>query len=338
MDSAAAPAREPLVALWLALIAALVALMILVGGATRLTDSGLSITEWRPISGALPPLNAADWEREFALYRETTEYQVQNRGMTLAEFEEIYWWEWGHRFLGRLIGVAFAIPFFVFWITGRLRGRLWPVFGLFALGALQGAIGWWMVASGLVGRLDVAPLRLAVHLGMAFLIFAIAIRLMLGALGRRGLDGETGAPRWALWAFAALLFTQIILGAFVAGNDAGRAYTDWPTIGGEWWPSTYAALTPFHLNFLENHAAVQFNHRLGGYLVALCGLALAGAAMARGRGPARLGALALGAGVLAQIGLGVAVILNAAPLDLSLAHQGLAILLFGLAAALPPLR
>ncbi|MBY0447191.1 MAG: COX15/CtaA family protein, partial [Hyphomonadaceae bacterium] len=171
--------RDRLVGLWLLAVAAMVAIMILVGGATRLTDSGLSITEWKPISGALPPAGAEAWAAEFAKYRQTAEYRLQNHGMSLAQFQAIYWWEWGHRLLGRLIGVAFAVPFLIFLASGRLRGRALACTGLLALGAAQGAIGWWMVQSGLTDRLDVAPYRLAVHLGVAVLILGGALWLGL---------------------------------------------------------------------------------------------------------------------------------------------------------------
>ena len=323
--AAAAPRPDYAVGWWLLCVCALVVLMILVGGATRLTDSGLSITEWRPVTGAIPPLSASDWASEFAKYQATTEYQLQNAGMSLAEFQTIYWWEWGHRLLGRLIGLVYALPFLWFLLAGRLKGRAAALSGLLLLGGLQGFVGWWMVESGLVDRLDVAPYRLAAHLGLAFLILGFGFWLALGAFG---------VPRarfgWPAGAFLGLLFMQILAGAAVAGSDAGKAYADWPTIGGEAFPSTYAALSPFWHNLFENHAAVQFNHRSLGYLVALCALALGALAWRRGR--RRLGG-ALAAGALAQAFLGVATVLGAAPLGLSLAHQGGAAALWLLALA-----
>lgn len=334
MVHAPALRQDKLVGAWLLLIAATVVLMILVGGATRLTDSGLSITEWRPISGAIPPLSHADWEHLFGLYQRTTEYQVQNRGMSLQEFQSIYWWEWGHRFLGRAIGVLFAAPFAIFWATGRLTGRFWPVLLLFGLGGLQGAIGWWMVASGLEGRLDVSPIRLAVHLGLAFIILGYAVQLALQALGWPKPPSALGGPRWLVPAFAGLLFLQILLGAVVAGTDAGKAYSDWPTIGGDLFPSTYAQLSPFIMNLVENHAATQFNHRLIGYAAALFALHIAGVGWRRGEGRAKSLALTLGAVALLQAVLGIVTILHAAPLDLSLAHQAGAVILWVVAMAL----
>lgn len=326
--------REPAVGYWLLAVAAAVVAMILVGGATRLTDSGLSITEWRPISGALPPLSDGDWAALFAQYKLTTEYQLQNAGMSLGEFKHIYWWEWGHRFLGRAIGALYAIPFVIFWWQGRLSGRFGETLLLFAMGGAQGAIGWWMVASGLAGRLDVAPERLAVHLGLAILIFGFALHLALRAFHWPRTAGSLGAPRALVTAFLIVLFAQIILGAFVAGTDAGRAYSDWPKIGGEWFPSTYAQLEPFFRNFAENHAATQFNHRVLGYVTALFALHIAGNAWRRGEGRARTLGLWLGLLALAQAGLGVFVILTGAPLDLSLAHQAGAVALWGVAIAL----
>jgi cytochrome c oxidase assembly protein subunit 15 len=357
----AAP-RDPLVGVWLLLICALVVAMILVGGATRLTDSGLSITEWDIGKGLTPPLSGERWAAEFALYQRTAEYQVQNRGMSLSEFQAIYWWEWAHRFLGKAIGAAFALPFALFWATGRLRGRFWPVLGLFALGGAQGAIGWWMVVSGLEGRLDVSPVRLAVHLGMAFLILGLGVHLALGALGwppgprasKSGLpDFDFGRPIRAgadrgrataetapaadapggspilVWTFVATLFAQILLGALMAGADAGAAFADWPTIGGEWFPSGYGLPS-----LIESRAALQFNHRMAGYAVLGLALVLAFAAHRGGEGPARAAAYWVGGLAILQAALGIAAILTGAHLAVSLIHQGGAVALWIAAMAL----
>ncbi len=312
--------RDAWVGAWLLVICALVLAMIVVGGATRLTDSGLSITEWDLGKGLTPPLSDARWAEEFALYRQTTEYQLQNRGMSLDEFQFIYWWEWGHRFLGKVIGVVFALPFFAFWATGRLRGRFWPVLGLFALGGLQGAIGWWMVTSGLWSGLDVSPIRLAIHLGMAFLILGMSLWLALDAFGR-SFASKLGAPIWAPFALAALIFVQVLMGALLAGADAGPAYADWPMIGGEWVPATAFALDPFWHNFTENHAGQHLVHRSLGYAVALAALALAGAAFLRGEGHARRWALVVGALAFGQAALGVVTVITGAHLHVALTHQ-----------------
>jgi cytochrome c oxidase assembly protein subunit 15 len=317
-------AKDPLVGGWLLLVCACVTAMIIVGGLTRLTDSGLSITEWDLAKGLWPPLSAERWAEEFRLYQRTTEYQVQNRGMSLADFQTIYWWEWTHRFLGKATGLVFAIPFLGFWAAGRLKGRFWPVLGLFALGAAQGGIGWWMVTSGLSGRLDVSPIRLAVHLGLAFAILAIAFRLALSAFGWPRGPSRLGAPVWLVGLLAAALFLQILLGALLAGNDAGGAYTDWPTIGGAWLPP--AGALPAAL--FEDPAMVQFNHRAGGYLVTLLCLGLGLAALISGRGPARGLALAVAGLGLAQAGLGVANLVTGSGLALSITHQAAAVALW----------
>ncbi len=325
------PPRDLWVGVWLLAIAVLVFAMILVGGATRLTDSGLSITEWDLQKGLMPPLGAERWGEEFALYQRTTEYQMQNQGMSLAEFQAIYWWEWGHRFLGKVIGLAFAIPFAFFLATGRLRGRFWPVLGLFALGGAQGAIGWWMVTSGLFSSLDVSPVRLAIHLGMALALLASALWLAMDALGWPRERSRLGAPLWAPPALMALIFAQAMFGALLAGADGGPAYADWPTIGQELIPERAFSLGPFWRNFTEHHATQHLLHRTLGYCVALAALALAWIGMRRGSGAGRNMALALGALALIQALLGVATVTTGAHLTLSLAHQACAALLWALA-------
>lgn len=322
--------RDTGVGIWLLVVCAFVAAMILVGGATRLTDSGLSITEWDLGKGLMPPLSEAAWAEEFDLYRQTTEYQVVNQGMSLSEFQYIYFWEWGHRFLGKVIGLVFAAPYFFFLATGRLRGRLGAVTALFAMGGFQGAIGWWMVTSGLgqVDRVDVSSVRLAVHLGMAFLIIGTAFWLALQAFGFQRAATTLGAPRWAGLVYIKLLFVQIILGALVAGIDAGRSASDWPTMLGEWFPAAYAQLEPFHRNFIENGIAAQFNHRMLGYAVVVLGLWVSLAAVLAGPGAGRtLGALTAVL-LVAQAALGVAAVVNHAPLWLCLIHQAGAVLLW----------
>jgi cytochrome c oxidase assembly protein subunit 15 len=320
--------RELAVGWWLVVVALFVVGMILVGGATRLTDSGLSITEWSLAKGLIPPLNAEQWAEEFALYKQTAEYQFQNAGMSLSEFQFIYWWEWGHRFLGKTVGLVFGLPFFVFWAMGRLKGRFWSILGLFALGGLQGYIGWWMVESGLAGRLDVAPYRLATHLGVAFLILGVAAWLAADCFGWPRQASSLGRPRALIWGFVGALYLQILLGALVAGNRAGKSYTDWPTLGGEWFPSTYLQKSPVLQNFFENHATVQFNHRMLGYIVGFMAILVIWQALAKARGAARGMALCLGALVLVQIVLGIGTLMMGAPLGMGLVHQGVAILIW----------
>jgi cytochrome c oxidase assembly protein subunit 15 len=324
------PPKAPWVGRWLLAICALVLAMIMVGGATRLTDSGLSITEWDLGKGLVPPLTQARWQEEFALYQQTREFQDQNFEMTLAQFRTIYWWEWGHRFLGKVLGVVFLLPALFFLFTGRLRGRFRVTLLLFALGGLQGFIGWWMVTSGLFDRLDVSPVRLAIHLGMAFVILALALWVALGAFAWPKQRSELGAPRWAPAMLMALIFVQVMFGALLAGSDGGRAFADWPRIGGEWIPSGAFALEPFARNFTEDHATQHLLHRSMGYLVALAALLLALVALARGQGAARWAALLVGALALGQAALGVGTVLAVSPLWLSLLHQlGAALLWMG---------
>lgn len=316
---------------WLIMIFVLVTAMIAVGGLTRLTDSGLSITEWRPVTGSVPPMNDADWQAEFAKYRESPEFQLQNSHMTLEAFKSIYWWEWGHRLLGRVIGLVWAAGFAFFWATKRIpagwTGRL-LVLGL--LGGLQGAIGWWMVASGLTGRMvDVASYRLATHLGLAFAILGLTFWYILDL--RRSETDLLQARRQGerrLFAVATgllhLSFLQILLGALVAGIDAGRAFPTWPLMGDSFFPAD-AFYVPgggaVWRAFFENPGLVQFVHRVTGYLV----LALAAVAYVKARQsahPLTTGAFLLVlVGVMAQVALGVVTVLNGAPLALGLAHQ-----------------
>lgn len=316
------------VSVWLLIVAAMICLMILIGGATRLTDSGLSITEWKPISGAIPPISQTDWEEEFALYQQTTEFQVQNHTMTLDEFRFIFWWEWGHRQLGRLIGLVFAVPLLIFWLRGDLTARLKPrLLGLLVLGGLQGAIGWWMVASGLVDRLDVSQYRLATHLGMAFLLLAATVWTYL--------DARNGAPpvrsgRMTGWfaGLLALVFIQIIMGAFVAGLDAGRIFNTWPLMNGQLIPEGYLAGHSFLAAIFESHAAVQMQHRWMAYLVTLAVGVTAYLLYREPRVVLKPFMIILPALTIGQVALGIATLLAVAPLGLSLMHQGGAILLF----------
>ncbi|CUH40882.1 Heme A synthase [Jannaschia seosinensis] len=337
IDSARRGARGA-VRIWMAILFALVVVIIAVGGLTRLTDSGLSITEWRPLTGALPPLSAEAWDREFELYRAIPEYQLQNRGMSLSEFQFIYWWEWGHRQLGRVIGLIWALGFAGFLITRRMppgwTGRLLL---LGALGGLQGAIGWWMVASGLSGTmLDVASYRLATHLGLAFVILSLIAWYMLslsrpeGALlqARRLSDRRLmTAGNWLI----ALIFVQILLGALVAGIDAGRNYTDWPLMAGGLTPPGMWEITPWWRNLFENDGTVQFFHRVWGYIL----FAVIVAVWWRARHAANRATSAAFTAVLAmavlQMLLGIVTVMHSSPWYLALLHQFGAVVLIVLA-------
>jgi heme a synthase len=319
------------VRIWLAVLFAMVFAMIAVGGLTRLTDSGLSITEWRPVTGAMPPTSEADWQAEFQKYQQSPEFTLQNSQMDLAAFKSIYWWEWGHRQLGRVVGLVWALGFFGFLVTRKMPpgwgGRL---FGLGVLGGMQGAIGWWMVSSGLTGRMvDVASYRLAIHLGLAFAILGFIAWYML-SLARSDLALLQArrlreAPLVTLATIlAALAFLQILLGALVAGIDAGRAFPTWPLMGETFFPADAFYLAdggPAVLAFFENPGLVQFMHRMAGYLV----LAVALFVWWRGRASAHpvtarafdwVVVMAFG-----QVVLGIVTVLYAAPLHLGLIHQ-----------------
>ncbi len=328
---AAVPARKReargAISLWLLALAVLTAAMVLIGGLTRLTDSGLSITEWAPVMGALPPLSEADWQAAFAAYQSTTEFQDQNNWMTLADFKPIFWWEWGHRLLGRMIGGVWLVGFLVFLLTMRIPGG-WTGRLILpgVLGGLQGAVGWWMVASGLSGRLDVASYRLALHLGLAFVIFmvliwlALKVRLddvaLLKARRRRlpALMGLAGA-------LTALVFLQILAGALVAGIDAGRGYVDWPLMQGQFLPDESFEMSPLWVNFFENPALVQFVHRMLGYLVLAFGFVFVLRCGRSGHGATRnLGRWA-GVAILAQVLVGISTVMQGSPLSIALFHQ-----------------
>lgn len=309
---------------WLLLLGVLVYGMILIGGATRLTDSGLSITEWRPISGALPPLSHAEWQSLFQQYQQTAEYKLQNAGMSLAEFEYIYWWEWGHRLFGRLIGLISIIGLIAFWRLGWLKQGLgWKYIVLIALGGLQGAIGWWMVASGIgeTTRVDVAPYRLMTHFCLALLILVIILWYWLD-LGRKVQAAKTNASL-VLGVFATLIFVQMASGALVAGLDAGRTYTDWPMMAGEFVPTGYWQSGLGIRNLFENVATAQFNHRILAYVITVATLWIAFQSLAD---RARNGfGLVLGL-VALQVAWGIYTLVHAAPLPLALVHQGLGVL------------
>lgn len=325
------------IVMWLFAVAGLVLLMIIVGGATRLTDSGLSITEWKPILGAIPPLNEGDWLAAFEKYKQIPEFKLVNKDITLDGFKTIFWWEWGHRFLGRLIGLVFAIPFLYFLVTGALTKRLaLKLFGIFLLGGLQGVIGWYMVMSGLVDRVDVSQYRLALHLTVAFIILGtlIWVALDLGAPADEfGARHQMTTVSLIAGLIVGLLLLQVVLGALVAGTKAGLAYTTWPDMNGEWIPSDMGQLSPWYRNIFEDIATIQFNHRLMAYLIGTVVIinlfyVLGSTQHRHALGvSAALVVLAVGA----QMGLGIWTLLNAVPINLGIAHQGAAAVVFGIA-------
>jgi cytochrome c oxidase assembly protein subunit 15 len=322
----ARPASQA-ITIWLAAILALVASIVLVGGLTRLTESGLSITEWKPVSGIIPPLSEADWQVELEKYRSTTQYQVLNKGMALDQFKTIFWWEWGHRVLARVIGLAVLIPLMFFWLTGRLGGReLRDSLILFGLVCAQGLMGWLMVVSGLVGRLEVSQYRLAAHLGLAFVIFAWTLRMLMHRL-QPAVGGKADRP--AMW-LAGLVFVQILLGALVAGLDAGLTYTTWPMMDGKLVPDGLMTMQPWWANFGENITTIQFQHRMAAYLIVAVAMIVALRAMRRevaaGSAMAVLGVTCV------QVVLGIVTLLAGAdgvqPIALGAMHQLGALALF----------
>jgi heme a synthase len=323
------------VRIWLYAVATLVLLMVALGGITRLTDSGLSIVEWKPISGALPPLSLADWQAEFDAYKQIPEYQLQNRGMSLGQFQFIFWWEWAHRFLGRFIGFAFAVPFVVFLFQRRFTWSLaTPLAGLFVLGGLQGALGWWMVSSGLSERVDVSQYRLAAHLCAASLLFIALIWVARGVEPARTLSASSSRERWSVTLLLFLILLQIVAGAFVAGLDAGMGYNTWPLMDGALIPHGLGVLQPWWKNLFENTLAVQFVHRCIAYVIVLYAALLTGRqSRAGGFGGVHGWLPRIGFVILLQVSLGIATLLTSVPISLALGHQALAFMLAGLTTA-----
>jgi len=323
------------VALWLLVCAALVFAMVVVGGVTRLTHSGLSIVEWQPIVGTLPPLSEAQWLATFEKYRQTPEYHQVNRGMSLAEFKGIFWWEYFHRLLGRLIGIVFFVPLAWFWVRGRLdRPLAWKLVGIFLLGGLQGAMGWYMVMSGLVDDPRVSQFRLTAHLSVAFLIFAAMLWVAMSLLAPRAAGG--GDPQRALarlsWWITGLVAYMVVTGGFVAGIRAGKAYNTFPLMNGHVIPPEIFMIEPWWQNFFYNMATVQFDHRLGAWALAF----LVPWFWLRARRielppRARVAAHLLLAVLAVQIALGISTLLLAVPVALGAAHQGAAVVVFGAA-------
>jgi heme a synthase len=325
------------VGIWLLVCAAMIFVMVLIGGITRLSGSGLSIMEWKPLMGALPPMSTAEWERVFALYREISQYKNVNHGMSLAEFQGIFWWEYSHRLWGRLIGIVFFLPFLWFLVRGTLRkapGRpsLAPKLGgIFLLGALQGGIGWYMVASGFEDRDSVSQYRLVLHLGLALVIYALILWTALDLLQPRAIGGHASTAR-PLRRHAILLLIlvalELTLGGFVAGLHGGLIYTDFPLMNGDWVAPDVFAHSPWWANLTENPGGAQFLHRIGALLVTLALLFLVWRAwradvpdLVRGRMALLLLALVL------QVGLGISTLILVVPLPLAAAHQGGAVLL-----------
>lgn len=326
-----APARSlrP-VAWWLIGCAALVFAMIVLGGVTRLTESGLSIVEWRPVAGILPPLSNAQWQQAFDAYRQFPEYQQVNQGMTLADFKTIYWYEYAHRLLGRLIGVVFLVPLVVFALQRRIRGALVGRLALiFVLGGAQGALGWYMVASGLVDRPDVSQYRLAAHLVLAFVIYGLIVAAVVGLLQPPAAGRHVPAGfRLASGLVVVLALATVGSGGFVAGLNAGLVYNTFPLMGGRLVPTDALFLEPWWRNHFENVAMVQFQHRWMALLTAGACVALWLRSFRTVDADARLPFHLLGVMALAQVVLGIATLLLVIPIPLAALHQAGAVLVF----------
>lgn len=332
MTNVSSPAARRQIAIWLFAVSALVFLMVMVGGLTRLTESGLSITEWKPVVGALPPLDDAAWADAFASYQKIPQYELVNKGMTLAEFKGIFWWEWSHRFLGRFIGLAFFVPFLWFLATRRIEKSMTPkLITMFLLGGAQGVLGWWMVKSGLTHRVDVSQYRLTAHLGLATIIYGYMMWTAL-ALWRPApvIIVSPGLRKAAVWLMV-LVFVQMILGAFVAGLKAGYIYNTWPLIDGAFVPEGLFVHDVWWRNFFENMLTAQFDHRMVAYL--LIGLAVWHWFSARASASvmARQSATWLLLAVLGQVALGIWALLWVVPIWLGAAHQAGALIVFTMA-------
>lgn len=326
------------IALWLLGCCALIFAMVVLGGVTRLTGSGLSMVDWQPIMGVLPPLTAADWQAVFERYREFPEYQFVNRGMSLEEFKTIFWFEYWHRVLGRLIGIAFLIPFVYFALRRRIERRLYPKLAtMFVLGGLQGLLGWYMVKSGLVDDPHASQYRLTAHLALAFAIYGYMLWTALGLLGAAATEFVPAGVRRFAMATLVVVGAMIVSGGFVAGTRAGFIMNTFPDMQGEWLPGGLFALEPLWRNFFENAVSIQFWHRVGALTaaIAVVTLWLMVTATLTGR-RARRAVNLLAAAVALQITLGIATLLSKVPVVLGAAHQGGALLL--LTAALFALR
>ena len=320
-------------ALWLFICCAIVFAILVVGGVTRLTHSGLSIVEWQPIVGVIPPLNQAEWDETFEKYKKTPEYQKVNHQMALDEFKGIFFWEYWHRVLGRLIGVVFILPLIYFWLRRKIAPPLIPrLLGIFMLGGLQGAMGWYMVKSGLVDDPRVSQFRLTAHLSLAFVLFVSMMWVALDLLVERHRETASAALRKLQrtgFLLAVLTFYMVVTGGFVAGIRAGKAYNTFPLMNGHFLPPESFIIDPWYLNFFNNMALVQFDHRLGAWLLAfLVPWFFLQVRAADVSSRARLAATLLLAALAIQISLGIATLLLAVPIALGAAHQGGSMLVF----------
>ncbi len=327
------PRKRNALRTWLSVIALMIVAMVLVGGATRLTHSGLSITQWKPIMGVIPPLNHADWMHAFNLYKQIPEFKLITPHMDLAGFKAIYWWEWSHRLLGRAIGLVFFVPFVIFWAAGYIPKKLWPkLVALFVLGGIQGFIGWYMVESGLEVRTDVSQYRLTVHFGMAIIIYGFCLWLIFGLSGKQRVAVRSSAAKWLAGIILCLVYLQILFGALMSGTDAGFGYNTWPLILGHFIPPGLYDAHPWFMAMFTSRLTVQFDHRMMAYLLVILILGQA-VWLVRSKQPSVLldsgGVLA--AIILLQATLGIWTLLLVVPILLGLAHQLGAVVLFSAA-------
>ena len=320
---------------WLAVVLFTLFALVLVGGATRLTESGLSITEWKPIHGVIPPLTVAEWEEEFQLYQRIPQYQQMNSGMTVDEFKTIFWWEWAHRLLARTIGLIFALPLAYFWFTGKVERKLrMPLLGILALGGFQGFIGWWMVSSGLVERTEVSQYRLATHLVIACLIFAACMWIFRGLSAHSNDTAPTDRSRKMAAIIAIFSLFQIYLGALVAGLDAGFSYNTWPLMDGAIIPQDLFLQQPWWINLFENPKTVQFVHRIGAYvLFAFALMHMIASLRAAPETTHARRAVLLFLLVSVQAVIGITTLVLQVPVGWGVAHQGGALVVLGFAIA-----
>lgn len=318
---------------WLLCVAALILIMVMVGGATRLTGSGLSMTDWRPVTGVIPPIGETAWAAEFAKYQQSPEFKLKNFDMGVEDFKGIYWWEWGHRLLGRLIGLAYAVPLLIFWLRGKIPTGFKPrMLALFVLGGGQGLLGWYMVQSGLVDEPAVSHFRLAAHLSLALFLFSALLwtRRDIAALSGRAVTTPTSLAQWGLLGLTAL---QIVLGALVAGLKAGYIAGDWPLMNGQWVPDGLLLIDPVWRNMVDNALTVQFLHRMTAYslIIAVGAYALHARRTAAPTKPLAMMLLSL---CILQSGLGIATLIFHVPVWLGTLHQGVAVLVLGTAVTL----
>lgn len=321
---------------WLVFVCLMVFAMVIVGGVTRLTESGLSMVSWKPLSGIIPPLSAAEWAEEFTAYQQYPEYQKVNQGMSLDDFKGIFFWEYSHRLLGRLIGVVFFVPFMFFLLRGKVSRELKPKLWLmFVLGGLQGLLGWWMVKSGLVDRPDVSHYRLTAHLGLAVLIYLYMFWVVCGLM-MTGRSRGAGRPVTSLTLLVGLIFFQILLGGLVAGLNAGMIYNTWPLMEDQLIPDGLLSLSPWYMNAFENIMTVQFNHRTLAYVIGLLGLYVWARLRSDDQDRVRRAGHVMVLAIWGQGLLGVLTLIYVVPIPLAAAHQGGA--LVALSAALFALR